>query len=124
MCLQSKKTLKIMSILSNISKIYERCLYDQVQVLFEFILSKYQCGFRRGYKAKHCLITLTEKWKKSVHNAGAFGALFNDLSKSFDCLSHEHLIPKRDTYGFDKNAIKLVNSYLSNRNQRVKMNKI
>ena len=67
--------------------------------------------FRRGYNAQHCLMTLIEKWKKSVDNGGTFGALFADLSKAFDCLSHELLIAKLDTYGFDRNALKLVNSY-------------
>ena len=66
-------------------------------------------------------MTLIEKWKKSVDNGGAFGALFTDLSKAFDCLS-QLLIAKLDAYGFDKNALKLVNSYLSNRKQRVKIN--
>ena len=66
------------------------------------------------------MITLIEKWKKSVNNGGAFGALFTDLYKAFDCLSHELLIAKLDAYGFDKNVLKLVNSYLSNRKQRVK----
>ena len=65
---------------------------------------------------------LIEKWKKSVDNGGASGALFADLSKAFDCLSHELLIAKLDAYGFDKNALKLVNSYFSNRKKRVKIN--
>ena len=117
-----KDNYRPVSILSNISKIYERCLYGQIQVFFESILSKYQCGFRRDYNTQHCLITLMEKWKESVDNGGAFGALFTDLSKAFDCLSLEHLIAKLDAYGFDKNALKLVNSYLSNRKARVKIN--
>ena len=118
----SKDNYRPVSILSNISKIYERCLYDQIQVFFESILSKYQCGFRRGYNEQHCLMTVIEKWKKSVDNGGAFGAIFTDLSKAFDCLSHELLIAKLDAYGFEKNALKLVNSHLSNRKQRVKIN--
>ena len=65
------------------------------------------------------MITLIEKWKKGVDNGGAFGALFIDLSKAFDCLSHEFLIAKLDTYGIDKKALKLVNSYFSNRKQKV-----
>ena len=32
----------------------------------------------------------------------AFGALMNDLSKAFDCLSQELLIAKLDAYSFDK----------------------
>ena len=117
----SKDNYRPVSILSNISKIYERCLYDQIQVFFDSILSKYKCGFWRGYNAKHCLITLIEKnEKKSVDNGGAFVVLFTDLSKALDCLSHELLIAKLDAYGFDKNMLKLVNSYLSNRKQELK----
>ena len=59
---------------------------------------------------------------KCVDNDRAFGALFTDISKAFDFLSHELLFAKLDAYGFDKNALKLVNSYLSNRKQRVKIN--
>ena len=91
---------------------------DQVEVFFDSILSKYQCVFRRGYNAQHCLITLIEKWKKSVDNGGAFGALFTHLSKAFDCLSQELLIPKLDAYDFDKNTLKLGNSYLTYRKKR------
>ena len=67
---------------------------------------------------------MIEKWKKSVGNSGALGALFTDLSKVFNYLSHGLLIAKLEAYGFDKNAFKLVNSYLSNKKQRVKMNDI
>ena len=113
----SKDNYRPVSILSNISKIYERCIYDQIQLFFDSLLSKYQCGFRRGYNAQHCLVSLIEKWKKSVVNGGAFGALLTDL-----CLPHELLIAKLDTYGFDKSSLKLIHSYLSNRKQRVKIN--
>ena len=44
-----------------------------------------------------------------------------DLSKAFDCLSHELLIVKLDVFGFDKMSLKLVHNYLSNRKQRVKI---
>ena len=47
----SEDNYRPMSILSNISKIYERCFYDQIQVVFDSVLSKYQCGFQRGYNA-------------------------------------------------------------------------
>ena len=90
--------------------------------LFDSLLSKYQCGFCRVYHAQHCLVSLIEKWKKSVDNGGAFGALLTDLSKAFDCLPHELLFAKLDAYGFDKSSLKLIHSYLSNRKQRVKIN--
>ena len=77
----SKDNYRPVSILSNISKIYERCIYDQIQFFFDSLLFKYHCGFRRGYDAQHYLLSLIEKWKKSVDNGSAFGALLTDLSK-------------------------------------------
>ena len=45
---------------------------------------------------------MIEKWKESVDNGGAFGALMTNLSKTFDCLHHELLIANLYAYGFDK----------------------
>ena len=45
-----------------------------------------------------------------------------DLSKAFDCLSHEFLIAKLHAYGFSLNALRLVHSYLINRKQRTTIN--
>ena len=45
-----------------------------------------------------------------------------DLSKAFDTLNHELLIAKFDAYGFDKNSLALIKSYLSNRWQRTRIN--
>ena len=35
-----------------------------------------------------------EKWKLAVDNKKVFGALLTDISKAFDCLSHDLLIAK------------------------------
>ena len=94
---------------------------NQIQTYFDEILSKYQCGFCKGFNAQHCLVIIIEKWKESGDNSGAFGALMTDLSKAFDCLHHGLLIAKLDAYGFDVKSVKLIQQYLSNRKQRVKV---
>ena len=85
-------------------------------------LSKFQCGFRRGYSTQHCLLAMLEKWKSSVDKGKSFGALLTDLSKAIDCLSHELLLAKLHSYGFSITALKLIHSYLTNRWQRTKIN--
>ena len=66
---------------------------------------------------------MIEKWKKVVDNGGAFGALLTDLSKAFDCIPHDLIIARLEAYGFQIDALRLVHDYLSNRKQRVKLNK-
>ena len=117
----SKGNYKPISILPNISKIYERRLYNQIQTYFDNLLSKYQCGFRKGFNAQHSLVSMIKKWKESVDSGGAFGALMTDFSNAFDHLHHELLHAKLDVYGFDIKSVKLIQQYLSNRKQRVKV---
>ena len=45
-----------------------------------------------------------------------------DLSKAFDCIRHDLLIAKLHAYGFSREALTLINDYLTNRQQRVKVN--
>ena len=45
-----------------------------------------------------------------------------DLSKAFDMLNHDLLIAKLHAYGFTKESLKLIKSYMTNRWQRTKVN--
>ena len=83
-----------MSILSNLSKISEKLMYNQLYENFDNMLFRSQCGFRKGYNAQHCLLVMIEKIKEAIDRGYEFGALLTDLSKAFDCINHPLLIAK------------------------------
>ena len=117
-----KKNYRPVSILPTLSKIFEGDMNEQILVYIEKYLSPYLFGYRKGHGAQHCLLVMIEMWRKALDERKVAGAILTDLSKAFDCLSHDLLIAKLDAYGFDKSALKLIYDYLKNRMQRTKVN--
>ena len=110
------------SMLPILSKIFERVLQKQISRYMEIYLSPFLCGYRKGFNPQHALILLLEKWRMSLNKIGHGGAILMDLSKAFDTLNHDLVMAKLNAFGFDKNALLLINSYLANRWQRIKIN--
>ena len=73
-----KNNYRQISILSNLSKIYERYMYAEINAYFDDILSKFQCGFRKGCRAEHCLLYMIEKIIKIRDSKGVFLAVLTD----------------------------------------------
>ena len=90
-------------------------MHDNMSDYFNDVLSKFQCGFRKGFGAQNCLLFMIETIRKTRDNHGVFAAVMTDLSKAFDCISHELLIAKLNAYGFDETSLKVIISYLKNR---------
>ena len=97
--------------------------------IFNFIdtrnmLSVYQSGFRFGNSCVHQVISIVH----DIYNA--FDAnpslevrgVFLDISKAFNMVWHKGLLYKLKCMGINGNVLKLVESFLSNRYQRVILN--
>ena len=117
-----KENYRPINVLSAISKVYERLMFERIIIYSESFLFQYLCGFREGYNTQPALIKFLEKCKSVLDNKEFVGAIFMDLSKAFDCLNHELLIAKLCAHGFSRSALKLIHSYLNERQQRVKVN--
>ena len=96
-------------------------MHDNISDYFNDILSKFQCGFQKGFSAQTCLLYMIETIRKIRDNPGMFAAVMTDLSKAFDCISHKLLIAKLNAYGFDETSLKVIISYLKNRMQTTKV---
>ena len=117
-----KKNYRGVSILPVLSKLFGREMNEQMYEYMENFLSDYLFGYRSGYGPQYCLVAMIEMWKKALDEQKVAGAILTDLSKAFDCISHELLIAKLDAYGFEKSALKLIYDYLRSRMQRTKVN--
>ena len=68
------------------------------------------------------LIVLGE-WEVSAGPQTHLKKIFRrtDLSKAFDCFPHELMLAKLHGYGFSLRALRLIQSYLTNRKQKTRV---
>ena len=45
-----------------------RIICEQLQLSLDNIVSKYQCGFKKGHGKQHCQLLMLEKWKTVLDN--------------------------------------------------------
>ena len=109
------------SILNTFSKVFERFILEYITPFFNGRMSDFLSAYRKNTGCQNVLLRLVEKWRKSLGNNKVAGAVLMDLSKTFDCLPHNLLIATLAAYGLERNALKLIVSYLKDRKQAVKI---
>ena len=108
------------SVLLAISKIMERILYDQLHsylTTFE-LLSHSQFGFRKSHSTASALLDCTNEWYVNLDRKMFNLVVLIDLKKSFDTVDHQILLRKLELCGMKGQALTLLRSYLTNRNQK------
>ena len=76
-------------------------------------MSSFISAYGEGYSTQHVLVRLTEKCRENLDDDYIVGGVLMDLSKAFDCIPHDLLIARLDSY--------CVTSYLHNRKQCVRI---
>ena len=54
------------SILSNVSKVFERFMFREISNYMDYYLSKYQCGCRKICNTRNFLLYMLEEWKRTM----------------------------------------------------------
>ena len=114
------------SLLSSLSKILEKCVFEQVYSYFEENLLFYgsQYGYRKLHSTEHACVELVDRLMTDLDKGETPICFFLDLSKAFDTLNHNILLAKLKYYGLDDNALKWFKSYLSDRRQYVEIDNV
>ena len=105
-----------------VSKIFESIMHKKINLHVDNFLSRHLCGYRRGFSTQQALLSLIEKWKNFLDKKGYGGAVLMKFSKAFDTLIHDLLIAELHAYGFTRESLTLIKSYLTNCLQRTKVN--
>ena len=111
------------SLISNIAKIFEKILYNRLYSFLEKhqILSEHQYGFVKNKGTADALNYITHKIYQNLDKSKRIIATFLDLAKAFDTVNHDILLSKLERYGIRGKVLLLFKSYLSNRQQKVRI---
>ena len=114
------------SLLSSISKFFERIVFNQLYDYFSSngILYERQYGYRELHSTELAALEFTGRISQEMDAEKIPFSIFLDLFKAFDTLDHNVLLLKLDYYGIKDTALNWFKSYLTNRTQYVDCNGI
>ena len=77
-------------------------MHNNLSDYYNVVLSKISVRLPKMFWSPNCLLHLIETIQKFRDNHGIFSVVMTDLSKAFDCISHELLIVKLNAYDLMK----------------------
>lgn len=114
------------SLINNLNKVIEKCIKRRLCHFLneKNLLSNKQFAYKQGYSTEDALISVTDLVVTGLSNSEKSIAIFLDLAKAFDTVSHRILIEKLEWKGVRGLPLDLFKSYLNNRKQSVKVGEI
>ena len=123
---QDVKNYRPISLLPICGKILEKVIFDDLynHIFSNNLITERQSGFRKNDSTIKQLISITH----DIHTAFDYNppknvrAVFLDISKAFDKVWHSGLLYKLKRNGVNGKILSIIESFLSNRMQRVTIN--
>lgn len=111
------------SLLPSLSKVFEKIIHKR---LLEFLtkhklINDNQFGFLPGKNTELAIFTMIRHIVENLTAKYMNMTVFLDLSKAFDCVNHGLLLSKLERCGVRGTSLSLIESYLTDRTQRVSL---
>jgi hypothetical protein len=115
--LNCPKSYRPITLLSNVGKLFESQILLKILqfVEDERILINQQFGFRKCHSTTHQILRITERVSRNFNQDNSTGMVFLDIEKAFDTVWHDGLIHKLVVNHFPEHLIKIISSFLKNR---------
>ena len=96
------------------SNVLERLVYNRLSSYLESskLFNDSQYGFRQKRSTKHAVTILVDDIRTGMDSQQLTGAVFLDLRKAFDTVSHARLLHKLPAYGINDMELMWVSSFL------------
>ena len=123
---RSLNELRPISLTSIVSKILERAILLRTASFFRETITNDQFAYRRHSSTTSALVHMTHYWLKNLNDnpGSALRIIAIDYSKAFDSVEHGLLIAKLHSYNFPAWSISIIRSFLTNRQQCVRLNSL
>jgi len=104
----------------------EKTIYTQLIEYLEKnkLLTNCQFGYRAKRSTESAATLFVNQVRKEIDTGRLVGAVFKDLSRAFDTVSHGVLLEKLKAYGVREQEISWFSHYLFHRTQIVEMNNV
>ena len=118
--------LRPISLLPIPGKLLEKFITEKMTKYLErkSYFSKLQFGFRNGKSTSGAFTDLLDNMVEGLNNSEFGIAAYLDFQKAFDTINHSFLLTKLREAGLGAKLMHLLKNYLTNRNQKTKLNGI
>ena len=109
--------------LTQLSKTLEKVIAQQLLIHTDHMSELYQSAYKPQHSTETALLCVCEDIKRAFDIKNGTALIMLDLSAAFDTIDHTILLHRlRHRYGISGSALKWIESYLTNRCQRVCLN--
>ena len=111
-----------MSLTSVICRVLEKLVRKGIMAHTKSLIVDEQHGFMVGRSCSSQLISVLDVWTQILDKRESLDAVYLDFQKAFDTVPHQRLLTKLKAYGVHGSVHEWINSFLSQRKQRVVVN--